>query len=90
MKQLRFSRVAVQDLTRLRAFIAARNPRAAAAVSRRLRDAIRRLATRPELGRTVDELPDIRELVAGDYVARYAVTERAAIVLRVWHGKENR
>ena len=90
-KRPRFSRVAGQDLSRLRAFVAAKNPRAAAAVSRRLREVIRRPAARPpKLGRPLEELAGIRELLAGDDMARYTVTEETVIVLRVRHGEENR
>jgi plasmid stabilization system protein ParE len=48
------------------------------------------LRDQPALGKEVEALPDVRELVAGDYVVRYTVREGAVVVLRVWHGRESR
>lgn len=90
MMQLRFTRSSSRDLTRLRDFIARHDPRAAAKVSKRLGRTIRLLRDQPGLGQAVDELPDVRELVAGDYVVRYTVRDECVVILRVWHGRENR
>ena len=87
---LRFTRSATRDLTRLRDFIAQHDPEAAARVSTRLRRVIRLLADQPALGQAVDGLPDVRDLVAGDYVVRYTVHDECVVVLRVWHGREDR
>jgi plasmid stabilization system protein ParE len=48
------------------------------------------LRDQPALGKEVEELPDVRELVAWDYVVRYTVRGDAVVVLRVWHGRESR
>jgi toxin ParE1/3/4 len=88
--QLRFTRSAIRDLTRLRDFIARHDPEAAARVSTRLRRVIRLLGDQPALGQAVDGLPDVRDLVAGDYVVRYTVHDECVVVLRVWHGREDR
>ena len=88
--KLEFSESAVQDLVRLREFIAENNPEAAERVSLRLRQAIGKLVLHPDIGRPVPELPNVRELVAGNYVVRYLREENTIFVLRVWHGKEFR
>lgn len=86
--KLQFSDSAVQDLVRLREFIAENNPQAAERVSLRLRQAIGKLVLYPDIGRPVPELENVRELIAGNYVVRYLCEEDTVFVLRVWHGKE--
>lgn len=93
---LAFSREARSDLVRLRAFIAKHNPAAAERVAKRLIQGIERLLRHPRLGRRVTIAPDqlapeeIRDWPIGDYVVRYLITEDKIVVLRVWHGKEQR
>lgn len=88
--KLQFSESAVQDLIRLREFIAVHNPKAAERISLRLRQAIAKLVLHPDIGRSIPEFENVRELVAGDYVVRYLRLEDAIFVLRIWHGKEFR
>ena len=88
--RLWFTRRASHDLTRLRDFIAEHDPCAAAPVSKRLSRTIRLLRHQPELGRALDALPNVRKLAAGDYVVRYTATEEGVVILRVWHGREDR
>ena len=90
MKRLQFTRSATRDLRRLRDFIAEHDPLAAARVGKRLGRTIRLLRDQPALGKEVEELPDVRELVAGDYVVRYTVRGDAVVILRLWHGRESR
>ncbi len=90
MKRLRFTRSAVRDLERLRTFIAEKNPDAAERISARLHRTILHLIDHPELGRKLDELPDVRELIAGDYVMRYHPNRETVTVLRILHDKEDR
>ena len=94
--KLAFSREARGDLVRLRAFIAKHNPPAAERVARRLIQGIERLMRHPRLGRRVTVAPDqmapeeIRDWAVGDYVVRYLIADERIVVLRVWHGKEQR
>jgi plasmid stabilization system protein ParE len=89
--KLIFSKAAVNDLVRLRDFIAQHSPEAAQRVAQRLRGAIPRLVDTPQIGRPVANMPgEIRELVFGKYVVRYDVRQRYLYVLRIWHGKEDR
>ena len=88
--KLQLSGSAVQDLIRLREFIAVHNPKAAERISLRLRQAIAKLVLHPDIGRSIAEFENVRELVAGDYVVRYLRLEDAIFVLRIWHGQEFR
>ena len=89
--KLIFSKAAVNDLVRLRDFIAQHSPEAAQRISQRLRGAIERLVDAPQIGRPVDNMPgEIRDLIFGKYVVRYEVREQYLYILRIWHGKEDR
>ncbi|MFO5528744.1 MAG: type II toxin-antitoxin system RelE/ParE family toxin [Cuspidothrix sp.] len=88
--KLEFSESAIQDLIRLREFITVHNPKAAERISLRLRQAIAKLVLYPDIGRSVPEFENVRELVAGDYVVRYLRLEDVIFILRIWHGKEFR
>lgn len=88
--RLQFTYSATRDLTRLRAFIAEKDPQAASRISRRLGRTIRHLRDHPELGKSLEELPEVRELVAGDYIVRYTRGEETVTILRIWHGREAR
>ena len=75
---------------RLQAFIAKINPSAAAAIARRLRESISRLIDNPKLGHAVIEHDHVRDWISGPYVVRYLVKDEQLIILRVWHGREDR
>jgi plasmid stabilization system protein ParE len=90
LKRLRFTASATRDLRRLRDFIAEHDPAAAARVSKRLGRTIRLLRDQPALGKSVEELAEVRQLVVSDYVVRYTVRGDSVVVLRVWHGRESR
>jgi len=89
--RLIFSKAAIDDLVRLRAFIANHNPIAAQKVSKRMRSAINSLVDVPKIGRPVEGIPgEIRELIFGRYVVRYEIRGKILYILRIWHGKEHR
>ena len=91
-----FSREARGDLVRLRAFIAEHDPASAQRVARRLIQGIERLIRHPRLGKRVAIAPgqaapeEIRDWLVADYVVRYLIANDRIIVLRAWHGKEQR
>ena len=81
----------IEDLKRLREFIAIKNPQAASKIGIALLTSIRKLKDFPRLGVKVTAAPNpeiIRDLVVGNYIARYLVLENAIHILRVWHHKE--
>jgi plasmid stabilization system protein ParE len=82
---------AIDDLKRLREFIAVHNPSAAARIAAELVSKIELLTDFPKIGTPVEmaPLPDsVRDMVYGKYVVRYSVHTSAIIILRVWHGLE--
>lgn len=82
---------AVEDLKRLRAFIAVHNPSAAGRIATELVSKIELLPDFPRMGTPVEMAPvpdSIRDMVFGKYVVRYSVHVSAIIILRVWHELE--
>ncbi len=90
MMELVFSQSAQKDLVRLRQFIAKHNPQAVRSVSQQLIRSITLLVKQPEMGMDLPELPGVQQLVTGNYIVRYTLMQEKVIVLRIWHGKENR
>ena len=91
--KLIYSQDALEDLTRLRAFIAKKNPAAASRIASELLARITQLCDFPEIGRPVRLAPDpstVRDMVFGKYIIRYTLGEDLLIVLRVWHHREDR
>ncbi len=88
-----YSLEAIDDLTRLREFIEIKNPLAAQRAARSIQKSIKQLKDFPYLGVKVELAPDpesIRDLIIGNYIARYLITSKKIIILRVWHHKEER
>lgn len=91
--KLVYSEQAVEDLVRLRAFIAEKDPHAAARVATELIARIENLRLFPTVGRTVELAPDpkvIRDAIFGKYVIRYTTHTETIVILRIWHHYENR
>jgi addiction module RelE/StbE family toxin len=84
---VRYTRQALADLDAARDYIALDNPRAAAALAARLREAIDGLRQFPERGRP-GRVPDTRELVVPrtPFVVPYRLAGREIQVLAVLHG----
>lgn len=91
--KLVYSEESVADLVRLRAFIAEKDPLAAARVATELIARIENLCLFPTMGREVELAPDpkaIRDAVFGKYVIRYASHIETVVILRIWHHYEDR
>ena len=88
---LRFSKQAVEDLKRLKSFIACKNPIAAERTSNKLADKIETLTENPKIGIAVpgDTTDSIRDLHADDYTVRYIENSTELFILKIWHDKEN-
>ncbi len=82
---------AIEDLKRLREYIAIHNSSAAAKIARELVGKIELLLNFPRIGTSIEMTPvadSIRDMVFGKYVVRYSVHTSAIIILRVWHSLE--
>jgi plasmid stabilization system protein ParE len=88
--KLRFTKRALGDLQRLRAFIAKDNPQAAQRASAALRRSIAGLVDQPRMGPALEYPPGVRRWVAGPYVVHYLIEDETLTVLRIWHGRERR
>jgi plasmid stabilization system protein ParE len=87
--KLRFTGRALDDLSRLRAFIAKDNPLAARRIGQALRGSIRHLVDHPQMGEALDAPAGVRRWIAGP---TWCITRdgQVLIVLRIWHGREQR
>jgi toxin ParE1/3/4 len=85
-----WSRRAIGHLTALRDYIAEDSPASAAAVARRILDAIELLAAQPHLGRP-GRITGTRELVVPDtpYVIPYRIQGDRFDLIAVFHGRRN-
>lgn len=91
--KLLYSHEAIGDLIRLREFLESKNPQAAHKVAEAIRKGISQLKTFPYLGVEVELAPDpemIRDLIIGNYIARYLIHGKQIFILRIWHHKEER
>jgi plasmid stabilization system protein ParE len=82
---------AIDDLKRLREFIAVHNPTAATRIASELVGKIELLPDFPKLGTPVEMAPvpdSVRDMIFGKYVVRYSVHASTIIILRVWHSLE--
>jgi plasmid stabilization system protein ParE len=89
---VRYSLEAVEDLRRLREFIEEKNPATAQRAASTILKGINQLKAFPMLGAKVARAPNpesVRDLVIGNYLARYLVHEKEIYVLRIWHQREN-
>jgi len=95
-RSLRWFPQAVSDLARLREFIHLHNPDAARRAAKRIRDSAHRLLKFPFVGIPVQDIdkPQLRDLFIpfgqAGYWMRYAVTDDEIIIIKIWHGRENR
>jgi len=86
--EIKWVRLALDDLDAAGEFIARDNPEAAGRVLKRIWDAVQLLAEHPDAGRP-GRVPGTRELVVADtpFIIPYRVVQRTVQILRVLHGK---
>jgi plasmid stabilization system protein ParE len=80
------------DLARVYSFLAKTDEAAAARVVLTLLAAPDRLLSHPRIGEKLDEFAprEVRRIFIGPYELRYEIRPNKIIVLRVWHGREDR
>jgi plasmid stabilization system protein ParE len=93
MTRLIWTPAAALDLSRLHAFLAPKNRDAARRAARTIRQGVRVLATHPEMGRPIKDLPpEYREWFIqfgnSGYVVRYRYDGDQIAILAMRHGKE--
>jgi len=84
-----WTRRALNDLREISGFIARDSPQAADALVDRIFQTTDRLASFPESGRLVPELPDLgyRELLVGNYRVQYRIEGNIVWIATVVHGR---
>lgn len=92
MRELVWLDSAVDDVVRLREFLAKENPQAAKRAAEVIKKAVQRLNELPELGKPVEELLSYRDLFirfgAGGYILRYRVHLDTIYIVHVRHYRE--
>ncbi|MCC7094511.1 MAG: type II toxin-antitoxin system RelE/ParE family toxin, partial [Ignavibacteriaceae bacterium] len=91
--QIRFLRVADEDLTEIISFIASDNPTAANAIADKIEKNIELLSENPILGR-IPRDEDIKNLgyryiIIQNYIVFYTIEERTILIHRILHGARN-
>lgn len=88
--KLKSSDRAKADLLAIRAYFDERNKAAGKKVAARIKQKLGLLRKNPRMGRSVEERPGVYELVVDEYVLPYVIVDDTIVILRVWHGKQNR
>jgi plasmid stabilization system protein ParE len=92
--QIIITQEAAQGLERCRIFLKEKNPDAAIRASQAIKHSLSLLQTQPEIGRPLDDLPELRELIIpfgeSGYVAlyRYEIKINLLYILAFRHQKE--
>ena|SRR3990167_2851091 len=93
MREIVWLDSAVNDVVRLRKFIAAENPSAAKKAAAAIKVAAALLIKTPAIGKPVPDLSPYRDLLtrfgAGGYVIRYRVYLDTVYIVHVRHYREN-
>jgi len=92
MREIVWLDSAVNDVVRLREFIAKENPTAAKKAAQAIKEAAQRLLEAPSIGKPVKDLPPYRDLLnrfgAGGYVVRYRVHAETIYIVHIRHYRE--
>ena len=84
---------AVDDIVRLRKFIAEKNTKAANKAVQAIKTAVNKLEKLPNIGRMVIDLPDYRDMHikfgAAGYVMRYRVYQDGVYIVHIRHYRES-
>lgn len=90
---LKWSPAAIADIQRLRAFIEPHNPEAVRRAAASLKQVAGLLLTHPGIGKRLEGRQD-RDLFVPfgqrGYVMRYRLDGDEIVILRIWHGLEDR
>lgn len=92
MNKLIYTPEAIEDLRRLRDFIAKNNPSSAKKIAQELIHRIKNLQNMPMMGRPVALAPQpevVRDMIFGNYTVRYVIHAQTIAILRVWHHYED-
>ncbi|QYX30840.1 type II toxin-antitoxin system RelE/ParE family toxin [Sphaerospermopsis torques-reginae] len=94
MSEIVWTETAINDLNRHYDFIAINNADAAARAVQTIVSSGGSLQQNPRRGAIVDEIAGLRKLVVSfgkyGFIIHYVILEDDVIILRIYHGRENR
>jgi len=92
MTSLKWTNAALNDLSRLYEFLAAKNHKVATKTIQSLTSAPQKIIAQPRIGAQLDEFTsrEVRRLLIGHYEMRYELRPEAIYILRIWHTRESR
>ncbi|MCC5602848.1 type II toxin-antitoxin system RelE/ParE family toxin [Nostoc favosum] len=94
MSQIVWTLTAIDDLNRQYDFIKLNNPEAAARAVKAIVSSGESLQQNPRRGAIVDEIAGLRKLVVSfgkyGFIIHYVILEDDVVILRIYHGRENR
>ncbi len=90
--ELKWTRKALADLTRLHEFLAPANRQAAAKAVQALTKAPTILPSNPRIGEQLFQFAprEVRRILVAQYEVRYEIRDAVIYVLRLWHTREDR
>ncbi len=92
MREIIWLDSAVNDVVRLKDFIAKENPHAAKRAAQAIQEAAKRLMEAPSMGQPVKDIPEYRDLLTrfgvGGYVLRYRVHAKTIYIVHIRHYRE--
>jgi len=94
MPRIRWSQAALRDVARHFDFLRSKSREAATRAIKTLREGVRILASHPEIGRPIEDLPaEFREWIIefghGAYVVLYRYDGKEVLLLTIRHGRES-
>jgi toxin ParE1/3/4 len=87
--QVKFAELALSDIENIRTYIAHDDPAAAQPMATAIVEAADRLEFNPRIGR-YGTVAGTFELIVSPYVLIYEIRRTEIVVLRVWHGRQQR
>jgi plasmid stabilization system protein ParE len=95
MPRIRWSQAALRDVARLYDFLCSKSREAAKRAIKTIRQGVKILASQPEAGRPIEDLPpEFREWVIefghGAYVVLYRFDGKEVVLLAIRHGRESK
>ena len=93
MPRIRWSQAALRDVARLHNFLRSKSVGAATRAVKTIRQGVKILASQPEIGRPIEDLPsEFREWIIefghGAYVVLYRYDGKEVLLLTIRHGKQ--
>ena len=92
--QLEWVKEAISDLEECREFLKSKNPKAAKNAIKRIIEVTKLLLEQPYLGHPIEGMPEFQKISIPfgkyGYVLKYRVDGQKIVILRVWHGRQEK